>query len=149
MEKLIPAIENYCTFPLLEKRKLFRRVLFCFLAGNEDMHLKNFSLITRNHKIELSPAYDLLNSTISMDKVAEEMALPIAGKKRSINKADLFGYYAEDRLKLTVKTIRSEAKNLVDKKGEIERIIKISFLSKAMKDKYTELIRERYRRLAE
>ena len=99
--------------------------------------------------IELSPAYDLLNSTISMDKAAEEMALPIAGKKRSINKADLFGYYGEDRLKLTGKTIRSEAKNLVDKQADIERIIKISFLSKAMKDKYTELIMERYRRLAE
>ena len=149
MEKLIPVIENYCTFPLLEKRKLFRRVLFCFLTGNEDMHLKNFSLITRKNMIELSPAYDLLNSTISMDKAAEEMALPIAGKKRSINKADLFGYYGEDRLKLTGKTIRSEAKNLVDKQADIERIIKISFLSKAMKDKYTELIMERYRRLAE
>ena len=148
MEKLIPAIENYCTFPLLEKRKLFRRVLFCFLAGNEDMHLKNFSLITRNHKIELSPAYDLLNSTISMDKVAEEIALPIAGKKRSINKADLFEYYGEDRLKLTGKTILSEIQNLVDMQAGIARMIKISFLSKAMQDKYTELILERYRRLA-
>ena len=149
MEKLIPVIENYCTFPLLEKRKLFRRVLFCFLTGNEDMHLKNFSLITRKNMIELSPAYDLLNSTISMAKAAEEMALPIAEKKRSINKADLFKYYGEDRLKLTGKTILSEIQNLVDKKDGLERMIKISFLSMAMKDKYTELIMERYRRLAE
>jgi serine/threonine-protein kinase HipA len=149
MEKLIPVIENYCTFPLLEKRKLFRRILFCFLTGNEDMHLKNFSLITRKNKIELSPAYDLLNSTISMDKAVEEMALPIAGKRSRINKADLFGYYGEDRLKLTGKTILSEIQNLVDRKGGLERMIKISFLSKSMKDKYTELIMERYRRLAE
>ena len=84
MERLIPVIESHCTFPLLEKRKLFRRVLFCFLTGNEDMHLKNFSLIGRNNKIELSPAYDLLNSTISMGTATEELALPINGKKRKI-----------------------------------------------------------------
>ena len=148
MEKLVPVIENYCTFPLLEKRKLFRRVLFCFLTGNEDMHLKNFSLITRKNMIELSPAYDLLNSTISMDMTVEEMALPIAGNKRRINKTDLFEYYGEDRLKLSGKTILSEIQNLVDKKDGLERMIKISFLSKAMKAKYTELIMERYRRLA-
>ncbi len=149
MEKLIPVIENYCTFPLLEKKKLFRRVLFCFLTGNGDMHLKNFSLITRKNKIELSPAYDLLNTTISMDKVAEEMALPMAGKKRRINQADLFEYYGKDRLKLTENTILSEIQNLDDKKDRIEKLIKISFLSRAMKDKYSELIMERYRRLVE
>ncbi len=149
MEKIIPVIENYCTFPLLEKRKLFRRVLFCFLTGNEDMHLKNFSLIARNNKVELSPAYDLLNSTISMDKAAKEMALPIAGKRRKLNKEDLFEYYGKDRLKLTGKTIQSEIQNLADKRVEIEILIKISFLSIAMKDKYSELITERYGRLAE
>jgi len=149
MEKIIPVIENYCTFPLLEKRKLFRRVLFCFLTGNEDMHLKNFSLITRKNMIALSPAFDLLNSTISMAKAAEEMALPIAGKRSRINKADLFKYYGEDRLGLTGKTILSEIQNLVGQKDGIIRMIKSSFLSTAMQDKYTELIMERYRRLAE
>ena len=147
MENLVPVIENYCTFPLLEKRKLFRRVLFCFLTGNEDMHLKNFSLITRKNKIELSPAYDFLNSTLAMDMTIEEMALPIAGKKRKINRADLFEYYGEDRLKLSGKTILSELQNLTDKKDGLAKMIKISFLSEAMKDKYTEFIIERYRRL--
>ena len=149
MEKLVPVIENYCTFPLLEKRKLFRRVLFCFLTGNEDMHLKNFSLITRKNKIELSPAYDLLNSTISMDKPVEELALPIAGNKRKINKADLFEYYGKERLKLSRKSIMSETQNLVDKQDGLEKMIKNSFLSQAMQDKYTELLFERYRRLTE
>ena len=64
MEKLVDVIEQFCTFPALEKMKLFRLVLFNFLVGNEDAQLKNFTLITRNNKIELSPAYDLLNSTI-------------------------------------------------------------------------------------
>ncbi len=149
MEKLIPVIDNYCTFPLLEKRKLFRRVLFCFLTGNEDMHLKNFSLITRKNIIGLSPAYDLLNSTILMDEVAEEMALPIAGKKRKIKKEHLLEYFGKEKLKLTEKTILSELQNLVDKKKEIENLIKVSFLSVKMRERYDELILERYKRLTE
>ncbi len=64
IEKIIPVIEQHCTFPLLEKMKFFRLVLFNFLIGNEDAHLKNFSLIQRDNKVELSPAYDLVNSTI-------------------------------------------------------------------------------------
>jgi len=149
MEKIIPVIDKYCTFPLLEKRKLFRRLMFCFLTGNEDMHLKNFSLITRINKIELSPAYDLLNSTISMNQVTEEIALPIAGKKRKITKELLLEYYAKDKLKLTEKTISSEILNLIEKKKGIKNLIDISFLSIGMREKYFELLSERYKRLTE
>ena len=149
MEKLIPVIENFCTFPMLEKRKLFRRIIFCFITGNEDMHLKNFSLITRGNKIELSPAYDLLNSTISMNKAIEEIALPIKGKKGNIKKKLLFEYYGTKRLKLNEKILLSEINNLVDKKESIEKLIKISFLSSEMKEKYSELFSERHNRLTE
>ena len=147
MEKLIPVIENFCTFPMLEKRKLFRRIIFCFITGNEDMHLKNFSLITRGNKIELSPAYDLLNSTISMNKAIEEIALPIKGKKGNITKKLLFEYYGANRLKLNEKILLSEINNLVDKKESIEELINISFLSSEMKEKYSKLLSERYKRL--
>jgi len=146
MEKLIPVIEKYCTFPLLEKRKLFKRVLFCFFTGNEDMHLKNFSLISRENKIELSPAYDLLNSTISMNKAIEELALPLAGKKRGLKSEHFLRYYGSEKLKLTEKTIRSEIQNLINKKPDFEKLISISFLTHDMKEKYVELMAERYKR---
>lgn len=147
MEKLIPVLEQHCTFPLLEKRKLFKRVLFCFLTGNEDMHLKNFSLIAHDKKVELSPAYDLLNSTIAMEKATEELALPLAGKKSKIKKDELIDYYGKDRLKLTEKTIIAEVQNIKDKKIALESMIEISFLSKEMKKLYQELLSERYERL--
>lgn len=147
MEKLIPIFDNYCTFPLLEKRKLFRRVLFCFITGNEDMHLKNFSLITKSNMIGLSPAYDLLNSTISMGRAIEEMALPLFGKKRNIKKDHLFDYFAKDRLRLSDKTIHSEFENLRSSKMAMEEMIEISFLSSEMKNKYSELFSERYERM--
>ncbi len=147
MEKLIPVIEDYCTFPLLEKRKLFRRILFCFLTGNEDMHLKNFSLITHAKKIELAPAYDFLNSTISMDGATEEMALPLAGKKRKIRREQLLEYYGSEKMKLTEKTIQSEIQNVINKRLDLEKLITISFLTKEMKEKYVALFTERHKRL--
>lgn len=147
MEKIVPVIDTYCTFPLLEKRKLFRRVLFCFLTGNEDMHLKNFSLITKSNKIELSPAYDLLNSSIAMGKAVEELALPLAGKKSRIKKEHLFKYYAKERLNLSDKSIQAEKKNIVNKKSELDKMIEISFLSEEMKVNYSKLLDNRYQRL--
>lgn len=65
MERLVKLLDEHCTFPAIEKVKLFRRCLFNFLVGNEDMHLKNFSLITRDGKVELAPAYDYLNTTVA------------------------------------------------------------------------------------
>ena len=114
MEKIIPVIENHCTFPLVEKKKLFRRVLFCFLTGNEDMHLKNFSLISYEKQVKLSPAYDLLNSTISMKNTVEEIALPLAGKKRNLQQKDFITYFGKERLQLTDKTINSEIQNIIN-----------------------------------
>ena len=85
IEKMIKLLEEYCTFPIIEKYKFFRLVLFCFLTGNEDMHLKNFSLITRKYKVEFSPAYDLLNSTIALDGAEEEDGIDVSWEKKRIS----------------------------------------------------------------
>jgi len=86
MEQVAGLIETYCTFPAVEKVKLFRLTLFCFLTGNEDMHLKNFSVIRKNDVISLTPAYDLLNTTIAISRPVEEFALPIRGKKNRLTR---------------------------------------------------------------
>lgn len=148
MEKLLPVLETYCTLPTQEKQKLFRRVLFCFVTGNEDMHLKNFSLITRNGSVELSPAYDLLNTTIAVDGVTEELALPLAGKKSKIDYELLFEYYGKERMRLAGETLLTEQQNLWDKKSVLEDLINVSFLNEEMKDKYRTLLAERYQRIA-
>ena len=107
MEKVADVLNDFCAFPALEKIKLFKLLLFNFLIGNEDAHLKNWSLITRNNKIELSPAYDLLNSTIVLRGAnIEELALPLAGKKRKLTRALLIDYYGRERLRLSEKTDR-------------------------------------------
>ena len=147
MEKLIPVFEVNCTFPLLEKRKFFKRTLFCFLTGNEDMHLKNFSLIRQQGKISLSPAYDLLNTTLAMGGASEELALPLAGKKSNYKREHLINYLGKDRLGLTDKTIEAELQNINDKLPVMEQLINKSFLSAEMKEKYLELLTSRFQRL--
>jgi serine/threonine-protein kinase HipA len=144
MEKLADVIEQFCTFPALEKEKLFRLILFNFLVGNEDTHLKNFTLITRQNKVELSPAYDLLNSTIVLKgQQIEEFALPLAGKKRKLNRALLVNYYGKERLKLSDKTILKVLKDLQSAIPTWLHLLTVSFLPNDLKEKYRALLLKR------
>lgn len=143
VEKLINLIETYCTFPVVEKLKLFRRVLFSWLSGNEDMHLKNFSLIHHDGKIEFSPAYDLLNTTIILANSIEEMALPLQGKKSNFNHDIFFNYFGKERLNLSDKVLTNIQNEFKAAFPEWRRLIEISFLSDVKKESYLKLVARR------
>lgn len=147
MEKVVNLIDIYCTFPAIEKVKLFRLTIFNFLIGNEDMHLKNFSIITRDNKIELSPAYDLLNTTIVLPNEPEEIALPLAGKKRNLNSNILIDYFGKDRLNLNNRIISQVIDKIKSAFDNWEVLIKISFLTPPMKEKYLNLLKTRKERI--
>ncbi len=148
LERVISLLDTYMTFPIIEKVKLFRLILFNFLVGNEDAHLKNYSLIVRKGKQELSPCYDLLNSTLALGKGSfEESALPLAGKKRNFTKNDFFRYLAGERLDLTRKVISSIAEEMEQSLTEWELLIKASFLSREKQEAYWEIVQERANRL--
>lgn len=143
IEKLIKILDDNCTFPQIEKSKFFKRFLFNFLVGNEDMHLKNYSLITRNEIIELSPAYDFLNTSIVLGKDIEESALSLAGKKKKFNRSILIDYLGEERLKLNAKIIANALEDLKNAFPFWFDLIKISFLNQSLKNSYTELLKNR------
>ena|SRR3990167_3584756 len=147
MEKVMTIIARYCTFPKIEYVKLLKLTLFNFLIGNEDMHLKNFSLITRSQKITLSPVYDLLNSTIVQRNTQEEIALPLNGKKNNLNDRDFIKYFAAERLKLNQKTIADVLQTLEQAIPHWKQLINDSFLSSSMQKKYLQLLDERCKRL--
>ncbi|OGT66123.1 MAG: phosphatidylinositol kinase [Gammaproteobacteria bacterium RIFCSPHIGHO2_12_FULL_45_9] len=149
MEKVASIISKFCTFPKLELVKLFKLTLFNFLTGNEDMHLKNFSLITRGRIITLSPAYDLLNSTIALENVKEEFALPLNGRKHNLKAKDFFHYFATERLGLNEVIIKEETERFQAKLPLWKELISHSFLSKPMQEKYVTLLEERSQRLFE
>lgn len=147
MEGIVKIINEFCTFPMLEKMKLFKITLFSFLIGNEDMHLKNFSIITRKQKIELSPAYDLVNSTICLGGTDTEMALSINGQTEKLEEGVFLDYFAKDCLDLADKSIIQVLTTIQSKLENWEDLIKNSFLSDEMKEEYLTLLNHRVKRL--
>ena len=146
IEKTIQVINDNCTFPAIEKIDYFKRILFCFITGNEDMHLKNFSLITRNGKTTLAPAYDFLNSSIAIKNPQEEMALSLKGKKSNFKSSDLIDYFAKERMELNNKSIDSVILEMNKNITKWKDLIEISFLSDDMKNKYLKLFENRINR---
>ena len=147
MEKIITLLDQYCTFPLLEKIRLFRLTLFNYLIGNEDMHLKNYSIISRDNKVELSPAYDLLNATIASQNVTEEIALLISGKKSNLTSSVLIKYWGKERLQLNDNVIDQIIQEIKNVQNKWDELINVSFLSEKIKEKYLELLNKRRTKL--
>ena len=143
MEKLVPVIDEFCSFPAIEKADFFKRILFCYVTGNEDMHLKNFSLITKNEKTTLTPVYDFLNSSIAIKNPEEEIALTLKGKKSNLKASDFIDYYAKDRLQLNEKTIATILEQMHNAIPKWKELLEISFLSDEMKEKYFNLLEGR------
>ncbi|HLF13766.1 MAG TPA: HipA domain-containing protein, partial [Bacteroidota bacterium] len=140
MEKVADVVGRFCTFPVVEKLKLFRLTLFNYLTGNEDAHLKNFSLITRDGIVGLSPVYDLLNTTIVLDRPIEEVALPIDGRKKNLSRSLFVNYFGKERLGLTGGTVDEVLSGLARGMREWEELIGISFLTDRMKERYLEVL---------
>lgn len=93
LETLARVVRKYCSNPRLQLVHLFHRVLFCWITGNADMHLKNWSLVENGSLVELSPAYDLLNTNILIDD-EDESALSLDDTKSGWDRSllvDTFG----------------------------------------------------------
>lgn len=87
-ERITKIICRYSSAPLLDVVNFWEVVLFSWLTGNADMHLKNFFLFRPADNYMLSPAYDLLSTALVMPDDDEELALALNGKKRRIQRKD-------------------------------------------------------------
>lgn len=146
MEKIGKALGSYSAFTLLDKIFYFELALFSFLSGNNDMHLKNFSMIESPSGWALSPAYDLLNASIVNPDDEEELALTLHGKKKKLKRED-FEHFAED-LGLTEKQIQGTFKRIEKNKTKALDWISRSFLSEPVKAAYIEIFEARFKNLA-
>lgn len=145
MEKVGKAIGQYTSNTLLDKILFFELALFSFLTGNNDMHLKNFSMIESTSGWKLAPAYDLLNVTIVLPEDTEELALTLGGKKSKLKK-EHFEQLGID-LELTDKQIKGVFKRMLKNKNKAFKLIEASFLSDAMKLSYKIILDNRYKRI--
>jgi serine/threonine-protein kinase HipA len=141
MEKVGKALSSYSDNTLLDKIFYFELALFSFLTGNNDMHLKNFSMIESPSGWVLSPAYDLLNATILNPEDEEELALSLSGKKKRL-KREHFVELSEG-LGLTEKQIKGAFKRIERFIPKAMELIDRSFLSEDMKNVYKEVVEAR------
>jgi len=145
MEKVGKALLKHSENTLLDQLSLFELTLFSFLTGNNDMHLKNFSMIKSPLGWILAPAYDLLNVRIANPEDKEELALTLGGKKKKLTRA-YFERFGEG-LGLNPKQIQGVFKRFAKNKEKTIYWINNSFLSNRMKEAYLEILEERYQRL--
>ncbi len=141
MEIVGKTIGELSVNTLMDKLHFFELTLFNFLIGNNDMHLKNFSMLLSDFGWVLSPAYDLLNTKIILPEDNDDTALFLGGKKRNFNK----GYFDEFGrvLKLNDKQIMSVYRKLDSWLPRATQLIDISFLNENYKTQYKDLITQR------
>lgn len=144
-ERIGKTILKYSSLPKMDVINFFELVLFSWLTGNNDMHLKNFSLYEIADKIRLTPAYDLLNVVIINPKDDEELALTLNGRKKKLQKED----FIKSAATLGIETVIIE--RLINKYIKLlpkfEVVIQSSFISASLKERYIDLLRERLRKL--
>ena len=141
MENLGKTIGESSVNTLMDKLRFFEITLFNFIIGNNDMHLKNFSMWHSDMGWVLSPAYDLINVKIILPKDKDDSALLLGGKKKNFSKGyfDKFGTV----LQLNEKQINSVYKKLDYWLPKAIQLIDASFLNEDNKLHYNELITQR------
>lgn len=87
-ERIAKLIRQHSSAPLLDVVNFWEVVLFSWMTGNADMHLKNFSLFRPVDNYMLTPAYDLLSTALAIPEDDEELALTLNGKKKRIKRED-------------------------------------------------------------
>ncbi|MHC1779522.1 MAG: HipA domain-containing protein [Bacteroidales bacterium] len=145
MEKVGKAIDTYSSNTLLDKILYLELALFSFLTGNNDMHLKNFSMIESKSGWVLSPAYDLLNGSILIPKDDEELALTLSGKKKRL-KWEHFVQLGRG-MGLSEKQITGILTRFKREAHKASDLLDKSFLSAEMIAKYKELMEKRFRQM--
>lgn len=85
-EQVAKLIAKYSFSPKLDLIKYWEQVVFAWITGNADMHLKNYSLYAPQNEYQLTPAYDLLSTALVIPEDTEELALTICGKKRKLHR---------------------------------------------------------------
>lgn len=147
-EQVAKVIARYSATPVLDLMRYYELLLFCWLTGNNNMHLKNFSLYRpTNTGYVLTPAYDLLNVAIVNPADNEELALTLNGKKRKLTRTDF------EKAMLGSGVNEKVVSNIFRKFLRIypawESTIRASFLPHDLQDAYWALIQNRINRLSE
>ena len=145
-EQIARVIRKYSAAPGLDLTKFWTIVIFSWVVGNSDMHLKNFSLYAPNETdYILTPAYDLLNTLLVIPEDTEELALTLNGKKSRLTRHDfeqaMLGSGLNEKV---ISNIFHRFKRIIP---QWESCIRSSFLPTNLQDTYWALIQQRMAQL--
>lgn len=143
-ERCAKIIQRYSSRVGIDMAEFYIRLVFCFIVGNSDMHLKNFSLIETaegSGEYVLSPAYDLLPVNANMPADKEQFALAMNGKKMNIRKGDFIKF--ADTCGIARQTAEKLIENLVKLTPKWIAMCENSLLPDELKDRLKKIIIER------
>lgn len=142
-EHIGKAILKYAANPVLDLTNFFEQVLFSYLTGNADMHLKNFSLIEQpGTGFVLAPAYDMVASALVVQGDNEELALNFNGKKRKIQRKDFDTVFSSFNA-LEEKAIRNMYSKFSNVIESWLQFIPQSFIDQPLQEQFAQLIQQR------
>lgn len=147
-ENCAKTIQKYSSRPVIDLIEFFLRIVFSFIVGNSDMHLKNFSLLEINGSINeyaLSPAYDLLPVNIILKEDNEEFALTLNGKKKNVTYNDFLKF--SNRIGIKESVAIKLIKRIISLEDTFKDMIMDSLLSENLKSDFINLIHSRCERL--
>ena len=144
-ENVAKLIKHYSSTPQLDLVNYWEMVVFSWITGNSDMHLKNFSLLSKaKGSYRLAPAYDLLNVHLVFDD-PEELALTLTGKKKKLKRENFVDAMLASGL--DEKVIDNIFKKFFKAYPKWIDFIDISFLPVELKEQYKQEIATNIERL--
>ncbi len=145
-EQVAKALKKYSANPGFDLVNFFEILLFCFFTGNNDMHLKNFSLLkNENKEYNLCPAYDLIASELVVEGDDEELALNINGKKKKLKRNDFETAMKNSGINdIAIRNIFKKFENITNTWSEF---IHHSFLSDELKQRYIAMLNVKFKQL--
>jgi serine/threonine-protein kinase HipA len=146
LEQVGRAIREHSTQPGLDTINFFEVIVFCYLTGNSDMHLKNFSLWRPSEgEIQLAPAYDLVATKLLLPQDLEETALALNGKKKNLRRKDFKAIALN--MAIPEKTIENTFNKFFRAKESWIELLDKSFMNEELRDAYKELLKVRFEKL--
>lgn len=143
-ERCAKIINQYSVQRGLDMTELFYRIVFSYLIGNSDMHLKNFSLIEtseNSQKYILSAAYDMLPVNIILPADRDQFAITLNGKKRNVTRNDFLKF--ADNCQIDRKVANNIISKILSKKEQLIELCRTSFMPDEMKIQLEELMLSR------
>ncbi len=147
VESLALWIQSECTFPRIEKSKLFVRLLFSWLIGFEAQALRDFNLQTDGPKIELAPPLILFNSQLLFGATGKEIGFSLHDRQQDFDRSDWTTYLGREVLDLPKEAVDFTLAQIKKAYGPWRETVQDSFFSEELKEQFLDVVVARFSRL--